>query len=86
MTADVISLPVPEREPLPPKHRAGIRERLQQIGEALELPPAEIDRAASDMFVLIDFAQRHGQSLDWIVFGDPQPMIRMLNRVRQHIR
>ena len=78
MTADIIRLPVRPRRRLPKRAMPGIRRRLAQIGQALGLHPDEIERAAVDLDALIDFAWRHGQSMDWICLGNPVNMIRRM--------
>ena len=49
--------------------------RLNVIGEALGLDRAEIENAATSDEALIDFTERHNQSLEWIVRGNPKVMI-----------
>ena len=58
-----------------------MRRRLRLIRAALDLPPdyveavvASLDRG--DETQLIAFAQRHGQSLEWILTGDVVTMLR----------
>lgn len=52
------------------------RGRLKVVGEALELPASEVQRAGRSEQGLLAFTLRHKQSLDWIILGDPRPMIR----------
>ena len=82
MTADILMLPIRQRRPLPRKVQPGIKRRLAQIGEVLELPADETARASTDLDALIKFAERYGQSLDWICLGDPRVMIARLSRCR----
>ena len=58
-----------------------VRRRLRLIRAALDLPPdyveevvASLDRG--DETQLIAFAQKHGQSLEWILTGDLVTMLR----------
>ena len=82
MTATILTLPVHKRRPLPKRVQPGIRRRLAQIGQVLELPADEIERAGVDLDSLIEFAWRTGQSLDWIILGEPRVMIARLARCR----
>lgn len=75
----------PGAEPAEPNPPAidwkAVRRRLRLIRAALDLPPdyveevvASLDRG--DERQLIEFAERHGQSLEWIATGDLAPMLR----------
>ena len=60
-----------------------VRRRLRLIRAALDLPPAEVEAVIAaldrgDETQLIAFADRYGQSLDWIIRGDLAPMLRIL--------
>ena len=56
---------------------AAIRSRVELIVEALELPADAVERAMSNPERnLIQFAVRHGQSLDWLLRGDVRGMVR----------
>ena len=56
-----------------------IRKRLGIVADALELPASAIEGAMLDEDTLVSFALRHGVSLDWLVFGDVRPMLRVLS-------
>lgn len=50
--------------------------RLEVIVDALRLPYSEYENAANGgANGILSFAERHGQSLDWIVFGDVRSML-----------
>ena len=55
----------------------GIQSRLEVIIDALEVPERVVadDDPKVRFFKLIQFAKRHGQSLDWIVMGDVRCML-----------
>ena len=55
--------------------RSEIERRLQLIGDALRLPNSEVQAAAANDEALIEFAERHNQSLEWIVRGNFGVMI-----------
>jgi hypothetical protein len=56
--------------------REAINARLEVIMDALDLPCSEYESAAhGGANGILSFAERHGQSLDWIVFGDVRPML-----------
>jgi hypothetical protein len=56
--------------------RAALNARLEVIVDALGLPYSEYESAANGGGNgILSFAERHGQSLDWIVFGDVRPML-----------
>jgi hypothetical protein len=62
---------------------AAVRQRIRLIGAALELPPTEIEEVVAELArgnetKLFAFAERYGQSLQWIVTGDLAPMLRKL--------
>jgi uncharacterized tellurite resistance protein B-like protein len=64
-----------------------VRRRLRLIRAALGLPAAEVEAVINALDTgneanLVAFADRHGQSLDWIVRGDLVPMLQMLGRSR----
>jgi hypothetical protein len=61
-----------------PERAALIRGRLEEIATALRIPRPAVDGAMSSDAKLIAFAEATGQSLDWIVFGTPACMIRLL--------
>jgi len=53
-----------------------IAARLEVIVDVLGLPYFEYEHAANGgANGILSFAERHGQSLDWIVFGDVRPML-----------
>jgi hypothetical protein len=56
-------------------NRAEIPARLQLIGQTLKLSRSEVDKATRSDELLIEFADRHNQSLDWILRGDMRLMI-----------
>ena len=58
--------------------RNRIADALHDIGQALDLPAGEIDKALASEDELLAFTLRHGQSLDWIVHGDATAMIRTI--------
>jgi hypothetical protein len=68
---------MPEVIPFPVKKRglSEIIERLIEIGKVLHIPDAEILLACSDFHELIAFSRKYNQSLNWIVFGNPDEMI-----------
>lgn len=56
--------------------RETINARLEVIVDALSLPYCEYESAVDGgANGILSFAERHGQSLDWIVFGDVRPML-----------
>lgn len=67
----------PEIIPFPAKKKGlnDILQRLIEIGEVLHIPDAEILLASSEFHELIAFSRRYNQSLNWIVFGNPDEMI-----------
>ena len=57
--------------------RNAVNARLEVIVDALDLPSFEYESATDGGGNgILSFAERHGQSLDWIVFGDVRPMLR----------
>jgi hypothetical protein len=53
-----------------------INARIEVIVDALGLPYSEFENAANGgTNGILSFAERHGQSLDWIIFGDVRPML-----------
>lgn len=68
--------------PYPTELQNEQHERLQLIAEALDLPEWEIDLALASEAGLVEFAERYDQSLDYIVKGDLQPMLRTLCKRR----
>ena len=68
---------MPEVIPFPVKKKgpSEIVERLIYIGKVLHIPDAEILLACSDFHELIAFSRKYKQSLNWIVFGNPDEMI-----------
>jgi hypothetical protein len=56
--------------------RTAVRSRLEIIGEALELQPKEIERAAASFRKTIEFAKRYNVSLDYILTGDVRTLLR----------
>ena len=68
-----------------------VRRRLRLIRAALDLPLAEVNEVVvaldgGDEAQLIAFADKYGQSLDWIIRGDLAPMLRILARSRSSYR
>jgi hypothetical protein len=68
-----------------------VRRRLRLIRAALDLRPAEVEEVVvaldgGDEAQLIAFADKYGQSLDWIIRGDLAPMLRILARSRSSYR
>ena len=61
--------------PLRKIDRTEIQARLQLIGQTLKLSRSEVDKATRSDARLIEFADRHNQSLDWILRGDMRLMI-----------
>ena len=62
---------------------AAVRRRLRFIGSALELAPTEVEEVIAELAdgneaKLLAFANRYGQSLEWIVTGNLVPMLRKL--------
>jgi hypothetical protein len=57
-----------------------VQARIELVAMELLLPDAEVPDA-TDEDGLIDFARRHGQSLDWLVMGDVRGMIRRMAKV-----
>ena len=58
-----------------------MRRRLRLIRAALDLPPEYVEEVVAsldrgDETQLIAFAQKHGQSLEWILTGDLVTMLR----------
>jgi hypothetical protein len=53
-----------------------LKTRIELVCKVLGLPNSEVERAlAHDPESVLDFADRTGQSIDWLVFGD-EAMIR----------
>ena len=80
--AEIVQFPPRERMPLRFRKRT-ISKRLRRIGNLLNVPYYEVAAACADEIELVEFAARYGQSLDWIVLGDPDCMIRTLGRERR---
>lgn len=64
-----------------------VRRRLRLIRAALDLPPAEVEDIivaleGGDEAQLIAFAEKYGQSLDWVIRGDLAPMLRIMAQSR----
>ena len=62
---------------------AAVRRRIRFIGSALELAPTAVEDVIAELAKgnearLFAFAEKHGQSLEWIVTGDLVPMLRKL--------
>jgi hypothetical protein len=51
--------------------------RLEVVSDCLNLPDQDLKAVAKDDEGLIEFAIKHGQSLDWLVIGDVRNYIRM---------
>jgi uncharacterized protein (UPF0264 family) len=51
--------------------------RLEVVIDSLNLPELDPKAIAENDERLIDFAIKHGQSLDWLVMGDVRSYIRM---------
>ena len=75
---------MPEVIPFPVKKRglSEIVQRLVEIGKVLHVPDAEILLACSDFHEMIAFSRKYNQSLNWIVFGNPDEMIVTSYRVK----
>jgi hypothetical protein len=58
--------------------RKAIFARLEIIVKSLGLSYTEAEIAAKNDQALIDFCERHNQSMDWIVLGNPGVMISLL--------
>lgn len=59
--------------------KKSVRARIRVIGKVLRLSDAEVDAAMKTDAALISFANRHNQSLDWIVRGKAELMIDVMN-------
>jgi hypothetical protein len=62
---------------------AAARRRIRFIGSALGLAPTQVEEMLTEInkgseAKLIEFAETHGQSLEWIVTGDLASMVRKL--------
>jgi hypothetical protein len=68
---------MPEVIPFPVKKRglSEIAQRLIEIGKVLRIADSEILLACSDFHEMIAFSRKYNQSLNWIVFGNPDEMI-----------
>jgi hypothetical protein len=54
-----------------------VNARIEVISDALDLPDSEIEQATrGEVKGILSFAERHGQSLDWIIMGDVRLMLR----------
>ncbi|QRM27906.1 hypothetical protein [Microvirga sp. VF16] len=56
--------------------------RLEVVIDSLGLPELDPKAIAEDDERLIDFAIKHGQSLDWLVMGDIRSYILMAAKIR----
>lgn len=63
-----------------------INARLELIGEILQLDESDIDKAKTTDEALIDFAEQHNQSLEWIIRGRLDTMICELSTARRDTR
>jgi hypothetical protein len=61
-----------------PERAALIRGRLEEIAVALRIPRPAVDGAMVSDAKLLRFVEATGQSLDWVVFGRAECMIRRL--------
>lgn len=60
----------------PQKIMDGLKKRVELVCEVIGLPKSEVERALeNDPGSLLDFSDRTGQSIDWLVCGD-KAMIR----------
>jgi hypothetical protein len=57
--------------------RNAILGRLEVVADCLALPEQDLRAIAEDDECLIEFAIKHGQSIDWLVLGDVRNYIRM---------
>jgi hypothetical protein len=57
--------------------------RLEFIADTLELPYSEVTTAAASEEALVEFADRHNQSLEWILLGNLAVMISELRSLKQ---
>jgi hypothetical protein len=68
-----------------PINDAAVRERLRDIGNALDLPEGELkELLTGQQSGILDFAHKYGQSLDWIFTGDVIPMLCGAYRTMDH--
>jgi hypothetical protein len=75
MSSEIIPFPLKKRDPGPDNVRLDIIKRLTDIGSVLHIPDAEILHASADFSQLLAFSRRYNQSLNWIIFGNPDEMI-----------
>jgi hypothetical protein len=80
MTLEIIPFPVKKRG------LNDVLKRLIEIGDVLHIPDAEILLASSDFHELLAFSRRYNQSLNWIVFGNPDEMIATSYHAKPHDR
>lgn len=59
------------------------RARVEVIADTLGLNYSEVDEALATEEALIEFAERHNQSLDWILIGDVRNLIRFAKAAHQ---
>jgi hypothetical protein len=59
-----------------PDERNNLLERVELVACVLGLPDREVETAMNADNGLAEFAWKHNQSLDWLVFGDVTGMIR----------
>jgi hypothetical protein len=62
---------------------AAVRRRLRFIGSALELAPVDVEEVITELGKgnearLFAFAEKYGQSLEWIITGELAAMLRKL--------
>ncbi|RDI50392.1 hypothetical protein [Microvirga subterranea] len=62
--------------------RNAILARLEVIADCLNLPDQDLSAIAENDESLIEFAIKHGQSLDWLVMSDVRNYIRMAAMMR----
>ena len=63
-------------------NRNEILARLEVVSDCLNLPGQDLRAIAQDDERLIEFAFKHGQSLDWLIVGDVRNYIRMAAKRR----
>lgn len=57
-------------------NRKALRARLDLVAAEYALPAGEVEKAKTNDDALIDLAQRHNLSLDWLVCGDLRDRLR----------
>jgi hypothetical protein len=75
MNAEIVPFPLNKREQNSADVKLEVIKRLTEIGKVLRIPDAEILLASANFSELVAFSRRYNQSLNWIVFGNPDEMI-----------